>query len=108
MKKFAISLCTVCLLAAGVAAQKQGGDKASFEKFVQDSIKATTDNDAKWMQANLADSYVEGTSFGSWISKAQLIKDAGDPANNKFSKNDVSDMQTQIVGNVGLARFKES
>ena len=82
--------------------------KASFAKFVEESNKAQTSNDAKWMEANLSDAYIEGTSFGTWISKAQLIKDAGDPANNKFTKNDVSDMQTEVVGNVGLARFKET
>jgi len=60
------------------------------------------------MEANLADGYVEGTSFGTWIPKAQLIKDAGDPANNKFMKNDVSDVQTEVVGNIGVARFKET
>jgi hypothetical protein len=49
-----------------------------------------------------------GTSFGTWIPKAQLIKDANDPANNKFTKSDISDTQTEVVGNVGLARFKES
>jgi len=67
-----------------------------------------TANDAKWLEANLADSYVEGTSFGTWISKAQLLKDANDPANNKFTKSDISDVETNVVGNVGLARFKNS
>jgi hypothetical protein len=28
--------------------------------------------------------------------------------NNKFTKSDVSDMQTEVVGNVGVAGFKES
>jgi hypothetical protein len=60
------------------------------------------------MEANLAADYVEGTSFGTWIPKAELIKDANDPANNKFTKSDISDMKTEVVGNVGLARFKES
>jgi len=73
----------------GFAGQDQSGDsnsKSSFAQFVQESIKATASNDAKWMEANLVDGYVEGTSFGTWIPKAQLIKDAGDPANNKFMK----------------------
>jgi hypothetical protein len=43
----------------------------------------------------------------AWIPKSQLIKDAGDPANNKFTKNDVSDVQTEVIGNIGIARFKE-
>ena len=60
------------------------------------------------MEANLASGYVEGTSFGTWIPKAQLIKDANDPKNNKFAKIDISDMQIEIVGNVGLARFKST
>jgi hypothetical protein len=109
-KTLVIAVCAGCLGVAGFAAQDQGaGDaKASFTKFVQDSNKATVSNDVKWMEANLADGYVEGTSFGTWISKAQLIKDANDAANNKFTKNDVSDMQTEIVGNIGIARFKES
>jgi Domain of unknown function (DUF4440) len=112
MKKIlAISFCAVGLSLAGVAAQTHSGagdSKASFEKWVEQANKAQTDNDAKWMEANLSRGYVEGTSFGTWIPKAQLIKDANDPANNKFTKSDISDMRTEVVGNVGLARFKES
>ena len=111
MKKLlVISICAVFLSVAGIAAQKSSGSdsKASFVKFVDEANKAQTNNDAKWMEANLVAGYVEGTSFGTWIPKAQLIKDANDPANNKFTKSDISDMQTEVVGNVGLARFKES
>lgn len=107
----AISFCAVCLGIAGVAAQTNSGggnSRAAFQKWVEQANKAQTDNDAKWMEANLAAGYVEGTSFGTWIPKAQLIKDANDPANNKFSKSDISDLETEVVGNVGLARFKES
>jgi len=112
MKKIlAISFCAVCLTLAAVAVPNHGGgsdSKAAFDKWVEEGQKAQTNNDAKWMEANLAAGYVEGTSFGQWIPKAQLIKDANDPANNKFSKSDISDMHTEVVGNVGLARFKES
>jgi len=112
MKKIlAISFCAVCLSLAGIAAQNQSGgsdSKASYTKWVEESNKAQTNNDAKWMEANLAAGYIEGTSFGTWIPKAELIKDANDPANNKFTKSDISDMKTEVVGNVGLARFKES
>jgi hypothetical protein len=111
MKKIlAISFCAVCLSLAGVAETHSGGSdsKASFDKWVEQANKAQTANDAKWMEANLASGYVEGTSFGTWIPKAELIKDANDPANNKFTKSDFSDVQTEVVGNVGLARFKES
>ena len=103
MKKIvAISLCAACLSIASLAAQKSSSNsKASFAKFVEEANKAQTDNDAKWMEANLSDAYVEGTSFGEWIPKAQLIKDANDPANNKFTKSDISDVQTDVVGNVG-------
>jgi hypothetical protein len=110
MKKIlGISFCVVCLSLVGVAARPRGADdKASFEKWVEQANKAQTDNDAKWMEANLASGYVEGTSFGTWIPKTQLIKEANDPANNKFTKSDISDTKTEIVGNIGLARFKES
>ena len=111
-KKFAVAVCAVCvgwLYITGVSAQKSSSaSKASFEKFVEESNKAQTANDAKWMETHLAPGYVEGTSFGTWIPKAQLIKDANDPANNKYTKSDVSDLQTEVVGNIGLARFKES
>ena len=111
-KEVAVAVCAVCLLglyALVVAAQKpNSASKASFEKFVEESNKAQTANDAKWMETHLADGYVEGTSFGTWVSKAQLLKDANDPANNKYTKSDVSDVQTEVVGNTGLARFKES
>ena len=110
-KNLAISLCAVCLCIAGFAAQKHTAtstSKSSFEKFVQESTNAETSNDGKWLEAHLADVYVEGTSFGTWASKAQLLKDAKDPANNKFTKSDISDVQTEVVGNIGLARFKES
>jgi hypothetical protein len=112
MKKVvAIWVFVVCLGIAGVAAQTRaaGADsKAAFQKWVEQANKAQTDNDAKWMEANFAASYIEGTSFGTWIPKAQVIKDANDPANNKYAKSDISDMHTEIVGNVGLARFKET
>ena len=111
MKKIlAICFCAVCLSLAGVAQTHSGGSnsKASFDRWVEQANKAQTANDAKWMEANLASGYVEGTSFGTWIPKVQLIKDANDPANNKFTKSDISDVQTEVVGNVGLARFKES
>ena len=111
-RKFAVAVCAVCLVLvciAAVAAQKSSSaSKASFEQFVEESNKAQTANDAKWMETHLAAGYVEGTSFGTWIPKAQLIKDANDPANNKYTKSDVSDLQTEVVGNIGLARFKES
>ena len=111
-KKFAVAVCAVWVIwlcAAGAAAQKSSSaSKASFDKFVEESNKAQTANDAKWMETHLAAGYVEGTSFGTWIPKAQLIKDANDPANNKYTKSEVSDLQTEVVGNIGLARFKES
>ena len=110
-KEVAVALGAVSLCVVGFVAQSHSADstsKASFEKFVKESNKAQASNDAKFMEANLADGYVEGTSFGTWIPKAQLIKDANDPANNKFTKSDISDVQTDVVGNVGVARFKES
>ena len=109
-RSLVVALCAVSLSFTGLAAQKHsGGDsKASFDKFVQEANKAQTDNDAKWLEANLSSAYVEGTSFGTWIPKSQLIKDANDPGNNKFTKSDISDVQTEVVGSVGLARFKES
>lgn len=110
-KSLAIAICAICISVAGLAAQEHGasgGSKASFDKYVNENMKAVTSNDAKWLEANLSSDYVEGTSFGTWIPKAQLIKDANDPANNKFTKDDVSDVQTQVVGNIGLARFKET
>ena len=73
MKKIlAISFCAVCLSLAGVAAQTQssGNDsKASLERWIEQANKAQTNNDAKWMEANLASGYVEGTSFGTWIRR---------------------------------------
>jgi Domain of unknown function (DUF4440) len=110
-KKIAVSICAVCLCVAGFVAQSLSADKASkssFDKFVEESNKAQSSNDAKWLEANVADVYVEGTSFGTWIPKAQLVKDANDPANNKFTKSEITDVQTEVVGDVGLARFKES
>jgi hypothetical protein len=107
----AMWFCVVCLGIAGVAAQTHtdGADsKAAFQEWVEQANKAQTYNDAKWMEANFAANYIEGTSFGTWIPKAQVIKDANDPANNKYTKSDISDLQTEIVGDVGVARFKET
>jgi hypothetical protein len=109
-KNVAVSVFAASLCIAGVAAKAHAGSASneSFNKFVEESNKAQTSNDVKWLEMNVADAYVEGTSFGTWIPKAQLIKDAQDPANNKFTKSDISDVQTEIVGNVGIARFKET
>ena len=110
-KRFAILVCAVAVITATIAAQKQGGSAgsdASFEKWARASIKATNSNDSAWMQANLDDAYVEGTSYGAWLTKAQLLKDAADPANNKFNKDEVSDLQAHVSGNIGTARFREA
>jgi hypothetical protein len=73
MKKIlAISFCAVCLSLAGVAAQTHSGasdSKASFDKWVEEANKAQTQNDAKWIEANLSSGYVEAQALGRGFRK---------------------------------------
>lgn len=77
---------------------------ANITKLINDGAKADLASDTNFIKNNYADDYVEGTSFGTWVTKEQLM----DTANNKMNSENVSDIKVNVFGNTAIARFKQT
>ncbi len=92
--------------------------KSADSKSVEDSITKMEKESAKaavagqtgeWMKAHQASDYTMGTSWGAWESNSELQKQAGNPAKNKTSKRDISDIKVSVYGDhTAIARYKNS
>jgi len=97
---FLISACTS-------VAQTKGGSSDTVAKITQlenESIKASLGNPREFLQKNIADDFVGGTSFGKWETKADMLKDTEDPA-NKVKSMSARDMKVRAYGNAAIARY---
>lgn len=105
--QIAIALCFVCLMALLPALKGQHGDADAVNtvtKLVNDRVKADLAGDANFIKNNCVDGYTEGTSFGTWVSKDQLM----DTTNNKMNSENVSDLKVNAFGSTAIARFRET
>lgn len=98
---FLISACT------SVIAQTKGGNSdtvATITQLENESIKAYLGNPRQFLQKNIADDFVGGTSFGKWETKADMLKDTENPA-NKVKSMSARDMKVHAYGNTAIARY---
>src|SRR3954453_10888593 len=115
MKRITDLLFAVCLAAAiGIpmlSAQATGGDAATVSaitKLEQDSVRAGLAGGAaskQFTERNLADDFIGGTSFGKWETKAEIIKDAENPA-NKAKTMTIHDLKVSAYGSTAVARYR--
>ena len=96
---------------ATLNAQAPAGDAAAvaaITKLEQESVKATLAGGAalkEFTDRTLADQFVGGTSFGKWETKADLLKDAANPA-NKMKSLTMQDLKVSTSGSTALARYR--
>ena len=105
--KLTLALCCTFIAALGsLALSAQSNDDATraITQKVQDGVKADLAGDTSFVQKNYVDNYMEGTSFGNWVPKADLL----DTSKNKMNRADVSDIKVNVTGNTAIARFRES
>jgi hypothetical protein len=92
--------------------------KSADAKSIEDAITKMEKESAKaavagqtgeWMKAHQASDYTMGTSWGAWESNSELQKQAGNPAKNKTSKRDITDIKVSVYGDhTAIARYKDS
>jgi hypothetical protein len=106
----AITVCVMCCLTFSRLLHGQAADPKTTTKITElenESVKAQLAGNTAWIKANVADGYVEGSSFGEWTSKAELLKDMEDTAKNKVNSNSMSDLRVTTYGtNVAIARYR--
>jgi hypothetical protein len=105
--RIAALVCSLSLMALLplLNSQTENGDTASkITKLINVGVKADLASDTSFIKNNYADDYVEGTSFGTWVTKEQLL----DTTNNKMNSETVGDIKVNVVGNTAIARFKET
>ena len=115
MKRIGEVLFASCLAAtigtSMLNAQATGGDAATvaaITKLEQDSVKAGLAGGValkQFTERNLADDFIGGTSFGKWETKAEIIKDAENPA-NKTKSMTIHDLKVGSFGSTAIARYR--
>ena len=115
MKRITEVLFASCLAAtigsSMLNAQSNGGDAGSvavITKLEQDAIKTSLAGGAatkQFTERNFADDFVGGTSFGKWETKAEIIKDAENPA-NKAKTMTIHDLKVSAYGSTAVARYR--
>jgi len=105
--QIAVALCLISLIALPAALNSQEGNAdavATITKLVNDGIKADLASDTSFVKTNYVDGYIEGTSFGTWVTKDQLM----DTTNNKMNSENLSDLKVNVFGDTAVARFRET
>jgi hypothetical protein len=110
--KVLVASCVASIFAISMLnGQANGGDGdtvAAITKLEQDFVKAALAGGAalkEFNERNLADQFVGGTSFGKWETKADLLKDAPNPA-NKVKSMTIHDLKVNAYGSTAVARYR--
>ena len=89
--------------------QKSGSDAvAEVTRLQQESVKADLANDPSFVKQHYAEDYTGGSSWGTWDTKASVLKDMSDPQANKTNKEEMSDLKVRAYGNTVIVNFKET
>lgn len=106
-----LSISVLCLLSIAilvpVLVSQSGADAEAIKKLENDSVKASLANDSSWYKQNTTNNFMEGTSFGAWLTRDQDIKDA-DNRDNKVNSMSISDMKVTSYGSAAIARYSNS
>ena len=94
-----------CTLALRGQSKMSGSDAvAAITDLENEQVKADKSNAREFIEKNVANNFVGGTSFGYWETKASMLKDAGNPG-NKVNSMSISDLKVNAYGNAGIARY---
>lgn len=77
---------------------------AAITRLENEFVKANLGNPHDFLEKNYADDFVGGTSFGKWETKADVLKDAENPA-NKTASMSIHHLKVQGYGDAGIARY---
>ena len=92
-----------------VNAQTKGSRSEAVTAITQlesEMVKAFLGNPHQFIQKNYVDDYVEGSSFGKWDTRAEMLRSTEDAA-NRTNTMTIRDLKVQVYGDVGIARYSE-
>jgi uncharacterized protein DUF4440 len=82
---------------------------AAITQFENDAVKADLAGDASFFQKNYADNWTGGFSDGTWSTKASMLADMKDAANNKTNSEEISDLKVRIYDkNTAIATYTDT
>jgi|ERR1051326_4488803 hypothetical protein len=109
---FAPILMLVALNAAATAQDQPATNDAAIAaitQFENDAVKADLAGDTSFFQRNYADNWTGGFSGGTWTTKASMLAEMKDPANNKMNSEKISDLKVRIYdNNTGIATYTDT
>ena len=79
---------------------------AAVTKLESDGVKADLANDKAFYERVLADDWSGGDSRGNWYTKADMLKMADDPKNNKTNSEELFDLKVRAYGDTAIATYK--
>ena len=92
-----------------VNAQTKSGPSEAVTAITQlenEMVKAFLGNPHQFIKKHYVDDYVEGSSFGKWDTKAEMLRSTENAANWTNSMA-IRDLKVQAYGDVGIARYSE-
>src|SRR5438034_11201879 len=114
MKKMILVLFASILLLAALssisAAKKQPKNDdavAAVTQFENDAVKANLAGDSSFYEKGYADDWTGGFSGGIWTTKASILADMKDAANNKMNTEEISDLKVRVDGDTAIATYTD-
>lgn len=110
----ALFMCAVCLIVVVLLldpASRSDVDSdavTAITELEHQAVKADLATDRSFYEQHLADNWTGGTSFGSWESKASLLKDMSDRQHHRMESESISDLKVRVYGNTAVATYRQS
>jgi len=111
MRTLCISLAAAALLLSSTLlrnALAAGDATAEISAIENASMKADMADDKTFYEKTLASDWTGGDSSGKWYTKAAILKLMGDPTNNKFNSEKLSDLKVRTYGDTAIATYKDT
>src|SRR5436190_24061672 len=104
------SIVASAVLSPLAAAKKQPTNDqavAAVTQFENDAVKANLAGDSSFYEKGYADDWTGGFSGGIWTTKASILADMKDAANNKMNTEEISDLKVRVYGDTAVATYTD-
>src|SRR6266704_3259866 len=81
---------------------------AAITQFENDDVKANLAGDSSFYEKGYADDWTGGFSGGIWTTKASILADMKDAANNKMNSEKISDLKVRVYGDTAIATYTDT
>jgi hypothetical protein len=105
------SIVVLAALSSITAAKKQPKNDdtvVAITQFENDAVKANLAGDSSFYEKGYADDWTGGFSGGIWTTKASILADMKDSANNKMNTEAISDLKVRVYGDTAVATYTDT